>query len=121
MTMPSRRAVLAALLPAWVFAAAEGGLGAEEKARIEALLKRVSELKDAEFVRNGKAYAPADAVKFFRGKLDKMGSGVSTAEQFVEKIASVSSTTGKPYLIRHRDGREEKCGEVLAAWLREIR
>jgi hypothetical protein len=81
----------------WTLAAAEPPLSAAEKARIEGLLKRISELKDAEFVRNGRAYAPAEAVKFFRGNLEKMGAGVTTAEQFktvARKNAGMHSRAG---------------------------
>ena len=33
--------------------------------------------------------------------------------RFIAKAASVSSTSGKPYLIRFKDGREVKCGDYL--------
>ena len=39
-----------------------------EKQKIEALIKQVSDLKDAKFVRNGWTYEPATAVRFLRGK-----------------------------------------------------
>ena len=39
-----------------------------EKAKIEALIKRVSELQDAKFVRNGAVYDVTAAVRFLRGK-----------------------------------------------------
>jgi hypothetical protein len=38
---------------------------------------------------------------------------------FIDKIASVSSTTGKPYLIRFGDGREMKGADYLKAELKK--
>jgi Family of unknown function (DUF5329) len=34
-----------------------------------------------------------------------MGDQVNTAQQFIDQIASKSSTTGQPYLIRYADGK----------------
>lgn len=89
--------------------AAEGG----EKVKIEALITHVENLKGAKFIRNGKAYEPKDAAKFLRGKWESKDKEIKTAADFIEKVATMSSTTGKPYLIKLSDGRELKCGEYL--------
>lgn len=86
---------------------------ADEKARIEALIQLVENLKDAKFVRNGSEYDSKNAAKFLRGKWEAKAKEIKTAEDFIEKAASVSGTTGKPYLIRFVGGREVKCGEYL--------
>lgn len=41
-------------------------------------------------------------------------------KDFIEKIASKSSTSGKPYLIRFNDGREVQGGEYLRAKLAKL-
>jgi len=46
-------------------------------------------------------------------KTQLLEKGIASAEDFINKVASVSSTTGKPYLIKFSDGREVKCGDYL--------
>lgn len=108
--------LLAAVLP--------GTLGAQtapepEKMRIEALIKRVSELQDAKFVRNGAEYDVKSAVRFLRGKWKANDKEVRTARDFVDKVASLSGTSGKPYLIRFKDGREMQSRDFLLAELKK--
>lgn len=76
-----------------------------EDARIEYLLAVVASLHDTEFIRNGKAYDGAAAVRHLREKLELAGSRVKTAEDFIRYCGSQSSVSGKPYEIRFPDGR----------------
>jgi hypothetical protein len=89
-----------------------------EKAKIEALIHHVETLKDAKFVRNGKEYDAVSAAKFLREKWEANDKEIKTAKDFVAKAASFSSTSGKPYLIRFKDGREVKCGDYLGSQLK---
>ncbi len=93
---------------------------AAEKQKIEALIKEVGEIKDAKFIRNGSAYEPATAVRFLRGKWEANDAEIKTARDFIAKVASFSGTSGKPYLIRFKDGRELKSGEFLLAALKKL-
>ena len=93
---------------------------AAEKQKIEALIKQVGDLKDAKFVRNGSTYEPATAVRFLRGKWEASDAEVKTARDFIDKVASASGTSGNPYLIRFKDGREIKSQEFLLAELKKI-
>jgi Family of unknown function (DUF5329) len=93
---------------------------AAEQARIDRLIDAVAQSKGLRFIRNGQAHASADAAKFLREKLKSLGADVTTAEQFIERIASASSTSGKPYLIRLADGRELTSAEFLRAQLKAI-
>src|SRR4051812_44481451 len=79
-----------------------------EKRKIEALIKHVEGLKDATFVRNGTEYDAKTAAKFLRSKWNSHKAEIKTALDFIEKAASISSTSGKPYLIRRKDGKETK-------------
>jgi hypothetical protein len=92
-----------------------------ERLIIEKLIARLEGLKEARFVRNGKAYPPATAGKFLRAKWKDRASEVRTAEDFVERIASRSSTTGRAYLVRFSDGRETPTSTLLHAELQRIR
>lgn len=92
---------------------------ADEKQKIESLIQHVEGLK-AHFVRNDKEYDAKSAGKFLRAKWESGGSDIKTAKDFIEKAASVSSTSGKPYLIRFEDGKEVKSGEYLTAELKKL-
>jgi hypothetical protein len=91
-----------------------------EKQKIEALIKHVEELKDAKFVRNDKEYDAKTAGAFLRGKWDANKKEIKTAQDFIDKAATVSSTSGKPYLIRFKDGQETKSGEYLKSELKKL-
>jgi len=93
---------------------------ASEKQKIEALIKQVGELKDARFIRNGSTYEVATAVRFLRGKWEANDRQIRTARDFVEKVASFSGTSGQPYLIRFKDGRELKSRDFLLAELKKL-
>jgi hypothetical protein len=105
----------------WLAAVADAqGLPASEKQKIEALIKHVEELKDAKFVRNGVEYDAKTAGAFLRGKWEANAAAIKTAQDFVDKAATTSSTTGQPYLIRFKDGKETKSGEHLRAELMKL-
>ena len=91
-----------------------------EKQKIEALIKRVGELKDASFVRNGSTYGLTTAVRFLRGKWEANDAKVRTARDFIDTVASVSGTSGKPYLIRFQDGREINSRDFLIGELNKL-
>lgn len=77
---------------------------AKQDARIEHLIGNVESLKGAVFIRNGTEYDTKAAGAHLRMKLDKAGDKVKTAEEFIDGIASKSSTSGKAYQIRKPDG-----------------
>jgi len=91
-----------------------------EKHRVERLIQYVESRTDCAFVRNGTAYTSHDAADFLRKKMDYMGDRVSTAQQFVDQIASRSSTSGEPYMIRHADGRMEHSAKFLSDELKRM-
>jgi hypothetical protein len=93
---------------------------ATENQKIEALIKHVEGMKDARFVRNDQAYDAKTAAQFLRAKWNASEGEVKTAKDFIEKVASISSTTGKPYLIRSKDGKEMKSGDFLLAELKKL-
>ncbi len=92
-----------------------------DTAQIEALISSIEGIKDASFVRNGSDYDAKTAAKFLRGKWNSHKKEIVTASDFIEKAASVSSTSGKPYLIRFKDGKELKCGDFLKEQLEKLK
>jgi hypothetical protein len=93
---------------------------AAERQKIEALIKSIADAKDLKFVRNGKIYDAAVAAKFLRGKLAAKDAEVKTARGFIDKVATFSETSGKPYLILRSDGTEIKSKDYLLAELRKL-
>jgi hypothetical protein len=91
-----------------------------EKQKIEALIAGIGRLQDAKIVRNGWSYDPSTAVRFLHGKWTANESEIKTARDFIDKVASFSGTSGKPYLIRFKDGRELPSREFLLAELKKI-
>ncbi|MBT4091653.1 MAG: DUF5329 family protein [Deltaproteobacteria bacterium] len=90
-----------------------------EKERIGFLLNQISRV-DGVFIRNGVAHTPEKAVAHLELKMkNALNSWFSpdkekwTAEMFIEKLASKSSLTGNPYLIKFSDGRTVWAGEWL--------
>ena len=91
-----------------------------EKEKIEALIKNLENLKDATFIRNDSEYNAKAAARFLRGKWQAQQKEIKTAMDFIDKVASVSGTSGKPYMIRFKDSREIKCGEYLKQELKKL-
>jgi len=70
-----------------------------EQKKIDWLIEQVGQ-SNAVFIRNGTAYDAAKAVSHLKFKLFMAGARVQTVKDFVEGVASSSSETGQPYLIR---------------------
>src|SRR5881398_1910996 len=77
----------------------------------------VRERKDETFIRNGKEYDCEAAADHMQLKWSYAKGQIKTARQFIDKIASASSQSGKPYLIRFKDGKEIKSGDFLTQQL----
>jgi hypothetical protein len=91
-----------------------------EKEKIEGLIRIVEGLKYAKFIRNGSEYDSGSAAKFLRRKWETQVKEIVTARDFIEKAASNSSTSGKPYLIRLKEGKTVKFGEYLMGELKRL-
>ncbi len=91
-----------------------------ERDRIERLLRAMERQTDVNFERNGRLASARDAVRFLRAKWERHGGDVDSAEGFIERIASRSSTSGRPYLIRHADGREQPAAAFLHEELQRL-
>jgi hypothetical protein len=91
-----------------------------ESEKIQKLIAAIEDLEDAMFIRNGTAYPAADAAAHIRGKLKYAGNRIKTADQFIEHLATRSSQSGEPYLIRFQDGREVQSAEFLREELKRI-
>lgn len=80
---------------------------------IEFLIHEV-EKSSCRFLRNGKSYSAHEAANHMRMKYDYAGSKIHDITSFIEKVATKSSLTGRPYFIEC-DGRPR---EPSAVWLK---
>ena len=110
-------------LPAFVFLAllccgswaAPTGTASDEIERLFAYLGK----SRCEFARNGTWFTARRAAEHLRSKYDTLlekGVAISSAESFIDKVASHSNVSGYPYLVR--------CGNdpamESALWFREV-
>jgi Rieske Fe-S protein len=91
-----------------------------EAQKIQALIHSVETLQGAVFIRNGSEYDAAKAADHLRRKLDYAGDKVKTADQFIDKLATGSSMTGKAYQIRFADGRTIDSAVYFREQLRKL-
>lgn len=90
-----------------------------ERARIHALLDAL-ERSGLVFIRNGSEHTAPAARAHLEMKLDRAGGRITTAEQFIDRLASRSSSTGRPYMVRLGNGTEVQAGMWLRTRLAEI-
>ena len=91
-----------------------------EQLRIDKLIRHVEVQKGMKFIRNGTEYSCEEAAKFLRGKMDSMGAEVTSARDFIERIASKSSMSGRPYHVRFSDGRLITSAQFLGDELKRL-
>ena len=104
--------LLAILLPP-APVSAENPKSPTEREKIEYLLGRI-ENSGIRFERNGTEYDGKKAREHLEFKLNWAGSRIKTAEQFIRRLATESSESGKPYHVILPDGRRIES----AVWLR---
>ncbi len=91
-----------------------------EQSRIDRLIRFIETQKDMKFIRNGTEYSCEEAGRFLRGKMDAMGGEVTSAREFIERIASKSSMSGTPYQVKFADGRLIPAAKFLGDELKRL-
>ena len=104
---------LALLSPMAVFAN-------DTESEIEYLITTVGE-SGCTFMRNGSRHDAEDAASHMRLKYRRGKRYAPTAELFIERLASKSSFSGKPYAIECPGSETVPSGEWLTARLHEYR
>jgi hypothetical protein len=89
-----------------------------EEARIEAFFSALSERTDVAFIRNGKEYTTAKAISHLQTKLSRTRKSLFSAEEFIAKVASSSSVSGKPYYIKLPSGEIVTAKEFFSDMLK---
>lgn len=82
---------------------------------ISSMLEGLAQKKDLIFVRNGDEHTCDEAVSHLRLKLGNTRNRIDTAEQFIDKVASSSSITGKPYIVKMPGKSDENAQPFLHA------
>jgi len=86
---------------------------------IRALIQAVAE-SGCEFNRNGSVHSAEAAAEHLELKYSRGKRYAHSAEAFIERLASKSSWSGKPYQMVC-DGEEQPAGDWLTATLEEFR
>jgi hypothetical protein len=109
-----------------VAAFAHAGASTPELRKIDALLDSVKS-SGVTFIRNGNEYTSKEAHEHLRKKLKSARNSWFappeeewTARMFIEKVASRSSISGKPYRVRLGNGKVVETRAWLSEMLREI-
>jgi hypothetical protein len=112
------------LLLTVIFAAASSAasLSPTARAEIDGLLSKL-EASSCTFNRNGTWYPATEAKSHLLRKLKYLEEkgAVQSAEQFIERAASSSSTTGQPYLVKCGSGAPIQSGTWLLSQLQVMR
>lgn len=92
------RAILALACFALITGTSAADLPVDQQAEIQQLLNFV-ENSGCTFIRNGSKNSPEAAAEHLRLKYNRGKRYFSTSEQFIDRLASESSWTGKKYTI----------------------
>jgi hypothetical protein len=114
------RQLLAAIFAALLTASIALALDPQTQAEIDELISFV-QTSDVRFIRNGQEYSAAEGADHLRQKLARAGDRVKTTDDFITGIASQSSISGQPYLVKFADGHTQPAGDWLRAHLAEAR
>ena len=87
---------------------------------IDYLLSTIGQ-SDCVFVRNGKEYDAQDAEAHLRMKYRRGKRYAPTTEKFIERLASMSSMSKKPYFIECGDKQRVPSGQWLTNLLSQYR
>ena len=68
---------------------------------------------DATFIRNGQTHTSQEAASHIKAKYEHFKNEIKTPEDFIRLSASKSLLSGRPYLVRTKDGKETQ----LSTWL----
>jgi hypothetical protein len=90
-----------------------------EEQKVQHLIEYIRTLENAKFIRDNSEFSPEKAAGHLSSKWQKHSGKVKTAEAFIMKLASESSS-GTPYSIRFSDGTEKTTREVLLHKLRNL-
>ena len=116
------RLLLVLLTVTFAAAGDAASLSPTARAEIDGLLSRL-EASSCTFNRNGTWYPATEAKSHLLRKLKYLEDrgAVQSTEQFIERAASSSSTTGQPYLVQCGNSSPVQSGTWLLSQLQAMR
>lgn len=90
-----------------------------ERAKIKYLLGHTAQ-SDYSFDRNGRVYDSERTANHLRKKYRQRLEKIHTAQDFIDKVASISTESGRPYLALPGDGKAYRTGDLLNYELRHL-
>jgi hypothetical protein len=109
-----------ALLLAWATLSAATP-SPEEHGVIQTLIQRVEKMSTMTFLRNGDTHTAAEAAQHMQAKYAHFKDKIVTAEDFIDRCASRSEMTGKPYMVKMGDAPPIEARTFLNNELRAVR
>lgn len=91
------------------------GTDANLKGRIEYVLGAVAK-SDMTFIRNGEPHTGKEAADHMRAKYEHYQKDIKSVEDFIRLAGTKSLVSGKPYLVKTKEGKEQRSDE----WLRSL-
>ena len=88
---------------------------------VDYLIAQVEKADGVKFLRNGDEHTGKEAAKHMRRKYDHFKKEIKTPEDFIDKCASKSELSSKPYVIKKADGSTVKCEDWMKSLLEEHR
>ena len=76
---------------------------------------------DVTFIRTGQEHNAQEAANHIKTKYEHFKGEIKTPEDFIRLAASKSLQTGKPYLVRTKDGKEMRLDKWLTEALKQHR
>ena len=116
------RQVLLLVLLGFFGSSVSAGMPADTEKEIRHLMDYLG-TSDCEFNRNGTWYGPHEAQQHLEKKYRYLLTRglIGTAEQFIERAASQSSMSGRPYLVRCGDAAPVHSRDWFSEELRRFR
>lgn len=84
------------------------------------LLNYVSD-SECIFIRNGREHTAEEASRHMNRKYEHYKKKIKTPEDFIRLAGTKSILSGRPYMVRMKDGNEIPCAEWLCKALEEYR
>lgn len=100
-----------ALFQLWPATDEMDNLQSELETTVKYLIASLTQLKGAKYVRNGREYPEEEALMHLMVIWQMYESSIKKPEDFITIVASESSASGQPYVIRMSDGSEMKTEE----------
>jgi len=97
------------------------GINKVEFLKIQALVEYINTMENAVVIRNDIEYTTVEFAKHLKNKFKNFNNlNILSARDFIEKVASYSSNTGKAYLLIEKNKKPAPLEYILLKKLQEL-